>query len=85
MDLEKMMGCRTPHGVRGLKFVLTERKTRQESRTPHGVRGLKCQCVGSKHLHLLSRTPHGVRGLKFTSTGLEFVSLEVAPHTGCVD
>ena len=34
--------CRTPRGVRGLKFVLTGNFDKlNESRTPRGVRGLK--------------------------------------------
>ena len=34
-------GCRTPHGVRGLKSSMTSRSAVAMCRTPHGVRGLK--------------------------------------------
>ena len=34
--------CRTPHGVRGLKYGLNEERVLEDARrTPHGVRGLK--------------------------------------------
>ena len=34
--------CRTPHGVRGLKFAAPVKIAFPKGRTPHGVRGLKC-------------------------------------------
>lgn len=34
--------CRTPHGVRGLKYVTLAGVAVIGSRTSHGVRGLKC-------------------------------------------
>ena len=38
------MASRTPHGVRGLKYLrVVFRADRHARRTPHGVRGLKCQ------------------------------------------
>ena len=33
--------CRTPHGVRGLKYLAYRARRKVDSRTPHGVRGLK--------------------------------------------
>ena len=33
--------CRTPHGVRGLKFTIKGHAAAGGRRTPHGVRGLK--------------------------------------------
>ena len=33
--------CRTPHGVRGLKSLLSRAVAAIPCRTPHGVRGLK--------------------------------------------
>ena len=35
------MTRRTPHGVRGLKFMRDGKPMIVSSRTPHGVRGLK--------------------------------------------
>ena len=35
--------CRTPHGVRGLKWLRAFLKNSLPRRTPHGVRGLKLQ------------------------------------------
>ena len=36
--------CRTPHGVRGLKFDRLYLTVTDSGRTPHGVRGLKSPC-----------------------------------------
>ena len=57
--------CRTPQGVRGLKFVpiwLNLDKT--WCRTPQGVRGLKSPAFCT-HRNRPGRTPQGVRGLKY--------------------
>ena len=46
---------RTPHGVRGLKYMLSARVPAVSGRTPHGVRGLKYadpgdgRCQGGSH------------------------------------
>ena len=37
--------CRTPHGVRGLKFNPHPRHNQVFRRTPHGVRGLKFRVI----------------------------------------
>ena len=34
--------CRTPQGVRGLKYMYAVEERKAKSRTPQGVRGLKC-------------------------------------------
>ena len=55
---------RTPHGVRGLKYVgRIGVEAGLVGRTPHGVRGLKYRRP-APDLDNLGRTPHGVRGLK---------------------
>ena len=57
--------CRTPHGVRGLKFNdYLDRELEDERRTPHGVRGLKLPNGWLFTSRIQRRTPHGVRGLK---------------------
>ena len=77
--------CRTPHGVRGLKYLcdLVE-DFASIRRTPHGVRGLKyagfpVECFDD------GRTPHGVRGLKCFRNEKLHRHYHVAPRTGCVD
>ena len=40
---------RTPHGVRGLKYLLRLLRLPLLGRTPHGVRGLKCACLPECH------------------------------------
>ena len=47
------MQCRTPHGVRGLKFPVVLAFASVDRRTPHGVRGLKYHYVAygdARHL-----------------------------------
>ena len=55
--------CRTPRGVRGLKFTCSAELNSACGRTPRGVRGLKFYILG-KFMLTNSRTPRGVRGLK---------------------
>jgi len=51
---------RTPHGVRGLKFVYVMFiPAFLRSRTPHGVRGLKCTC---RHQHKQTQKSHPAWG-----------------------
>ena len=59
-------GCRTPHGVRGLKCFSTAIALYGDyGRTPHGVRGLKSTGLLPMIRYSAGRTPHGVRGLKY--------------------
>ena len=56
--------CRTPQGVRGLKFRL--RAERQEIAKSHPARGawIEIEKLGGKSASEFGRTPQGVRGLK---------------------
>ena len=64
-ELLQLLGCRTPHGVRGLKCGVTQMgHALTPCRTPHGVRGLKSVRIDTVYSHKPRRTPHGVRGLK---------------------
>ena len=62
--------CRTPRGVRGLKFSVTGGSGAAVSRTPRGVRGLKFYSPEFDRFGVMSRTPRGVRGLKLSSSRL---------------
>ena len=55
--------CRTPRGVRGLKFPMQIPGVEGRGRTPRGVRGLKF-AIAAVMEELPRRTPRGVRGLK---------------------
>ena len=56
--------CRTPRGVRGLKYhVYVNLLQTLLRRTPRGVRGLKFLLL-VQMLYINGRTPRGVRGLK---------------------
>ena len=59
---------RTPHGVRGLKFVLVYTLMAEISRTPHGVRGLKFADV---NVTLVDAKSHPSRGawIEISPTG----------------
>ncbi len=47
------MQCRTPHGVRGLKYNFPPfRLLPLLRRTPHGVRGLKYEADGAWHFDI---------------------------------
>ena len=59
---------RTPHGVRGLKWLFELPNERNSRRTPHGVRGLKSVLDYKLYFQRPCRTPHGVRGLKYTAS-----------------
>ena len=59
--------CRTPRGVRGLKFVEFLDLKGHARRTPRGVRGLKFSLTGKGKILVICRTPRGVRGLKSIS------------------
>ena len=49
--------CRTPHGVRGLKYLESAHAVfESQGRTPHGVRGLKCK-VGNEVAYLVKVAP----------------------------
>ena len=58
--LEKV---RSPHGERGLKWVISNAGLAEVSRSPHGERGLKLtnSLEGGTRT---CRSPHGERGLK---------------------
>ena len=75
--------CRTPQGVRGLKYVQSARVDQQPGRTPQGVRGLKYKSQLRYYVNA-RRTPQGVRGLKFFRD-IAVDKLHVAPRKGCVD
>ena len=65
-----MLGrCRTPHGVRGLKFRI-EASHRLQCLLSHPSRGAWIEITGLRSLmsSRTSRTPHGVRGLKLFRT-----------------
>ena len=63
-----MVLCRSPHGERGLKYIVIFSPTDLCGRSPHGERGLKSHPMplrpGSR-----SRSPHGERGLKYVPKG----------------
>ena len=73
--------CRTPSGVRGLKFDFFHCLCLLFCRTPSGVRGLKWQ---SQHTvrACRRRTPSGVRGLKFIDALLGSKTLQSHPVRG---
>ena len=75
---------RTPHGVRGLKFVAVPEGAEGEGRTPHGVRGLKF--VGDAG-HVGGVWSHPSRGawIEMFDDGVPVNLMKVAPLTGCVD
>ena len=78
------MKGRTPHGVRGLKYIPKNAKGIYISRTPHGVRGLKSlQFINSAK----DGTSHPARGawIEIILGWLKFWLETVAPRTGCVD
>ena len=57
--------CRSPHGERGLKSLLSHVPSLLvQRRSPHGERGLKLS-VQAVQGQVLGRSPHGERGLKF--------------------
>ena len=59
----KLLLGRTPHGVRGFKYLSGGESFDHLCRTPHGVRGFKFE-KSTYEPKLNSRTPHGVRGFK---------------------
>ena len=76
--------CRTPRGVRGLKYWRCMGAGGPKGRTPRGVRGLKFRsCFRGRQR--IRRTPRGVRGLKFQCGAVPVQSAVVAPLAGCVD
>ena len=77
--------CRTPHGVRGLKWYARIYYDEFASRTPHGVRGLKYKLPPPLCHPRRRRTPRGVRGLKYSTANKASRTIHVAPRTGCVD
>ena len=50
--MQGLSQSRTPHGVRGLKFVVGNAGTGGMGRTPHGVRGLKSPARPAAAWHL---------------------------------
>ena len=54
---------RSPHGERGLKFVVGGEVVPYAGRSPHGERGLKFEDTAGCGRGL-GRSPHGERGLK---------------------
>ena len=59
---------RSPHGERGLKFVLVLVYLQSLlSRSPHGERGLKWRGIPNRFANAVCRSPHGERGLKSDS------------------
>ena len=52
-------GCRTPHGVRGLKSANVDDFTAVVGRTPHGVRGLKSAIQQHTRPHHASHPSRG--------------------------
>ena len=54
---------RSPHGERGLKFLLFAVAQAAAGRSPHGERGLK-SIPAEGHGENAGRSPHGERGLK---------------------
>ena len=79
------MSCRTPHGVRGLKFTPKDGCCGLlYSRTPHGVRGLK---YGKKDGVISRDLSHPSWGawIEMDGTGCQPCRAVVAPLMGCVD
>ena len=54
-----MSAGRTPHGVRGLKFLANAIESNCSRRTPHGVRGLKSVQVDAHALRVVSHPSRG--------------------------
>ena len=63
-DKQELVVCRTPQGVRGLKWNHRSDEKEITGRTPQGVRGLKLKSGKEARVLQGSRTPQGVRGLK---------------------
>ena len=49
--------CRTPRGVRGLKFQVAALRENDSVAPPRGVRGLKCNMIPGTVRNKNSRTP----------------------------
>ena len=78
------MKRRSPHGERGLKYLLSDYILKRLSRSPHGERGLKY--LGRVGIPCGDRrSPHGERGLKLQGYLEAIREEEVAPLTGSVD
>ena len=60
----RRVGGRSPHGERGLKYVVDDAAPACPGRSPHGERGLKFDVEGAREAALGGRSPHGERGLK---------------------
>ena len=77
--------CRTPRGVRGLKYLRTLLFAHSTwSRTPRGVRGLKFLGPRVQVGHLLSHPSRGA-WIEILVKGLKARDALVAPRAGCVD
>ena len=77
------MMCRTPRGVRELKFAYFSINGVTLCRTPRGVRELKwsISCISTD---IDGRTPRGVRELKFNFGFTPIREVKVALRVGCV-
>ena len=62
------MTGRSPHGERGLKYLLETARTIRKGRSPHGERGLKWIQRNRNIYENYGRSPHGERGLKLGVT-----------------
>ena len=75
---------RTPHGVRGLKYLDAIPSDETTGRTPHGVRGLKLTINGNATTALKSHPSRGA-WIEIKVRIMLFKIRVVAPLTGCVD
>ena len=77
--------CRTPHGVRGLKFQgAYSLLDLSIGRTPHGVRGLKYFVIVFQRIRQQSHPSRGA-WIEIAVYTVSASISAVAPLTGCVD
>ena len=78
------MGSRTPHGVRGLKFVFQRRDLQLP--VSHPTRGAWIEILRRDN-HVAAVGAHPTRGawIEINCKASSKESKTVAPHTGCVD
>ena len=83
--LRNPTACRTPHGVRGLKYSIGHIPLRCRESHPSRGAWIEIRTPARPCKSTRRRTPHGVRGLKFDRAPRIIKDRLVAPLTGCVD
>ncbi|GEM_PF-2933533 len=77
--------CRSPQGLRGLKFFPSIQQIMALSRSLQGLRGLK-YFKHTRYPHLAEcRSPQGLRGLKYMAALKNLSQIIVAVRKDCVD